>query len=200
MEPRRDQGFTRRKAIRSGAVAAGFVWATPAVRSVRLSQAPGSPPPTSSSTTTTELPTVRFGGTLEQMTTVGEAQDGCSSAFGFAGTITAVLDDLGPGEWALSICMFPGVDEVLLQVLAYTLTTASGTVTGNGHGTAGIVDPDAPAPVRLELGISGGTGVFAGAAGSMVLDGLWDSTFDPETLTESGPFTGTVTGFANVAP
>ena len=42
---------TRRHFLRTGALAAGTVWAVPTIGSVRVLQAPGSPPPSSTSTT-----------------------------------------------------------------------------------------------------------------------------------------------------
>jgi hypothetical protein len=42
--------------LRSGAVAAGLVWTTPAIRSARLVAAPGTPPPTSTTTSSSSTP------------------------------------------------------------------------------------------------------------------------------------------------
>jgi hypothetical protein len=46
-------GVARRKFLARSAVAAGLVWTSPAVRSVRLGQADGTPPPNSTSWITT---------------------------------------------------------------------------------------------------------------------------------------------------
>jgi hypothetical protein len=186
--PHESSHVTRRRIIRTGAVAAGFVWAAPAVHSVRPLQSNGSPPPTSSSSTTTTLPpgTIRFDGTFTTYSQVGEAQPNCG--FGLEVTFGVEMDDFGPAVLVLDVCLIPtGTPEVPLQIVAFTVTTASGDVTGNGFGSI-THTPGQPSVLQLQLTATGGTNAFAGASGSLAVDALVD---DP-AQTVSGTLTGTL--------
>ena len=80
-------------------------------------------------------------------------------------------------------------DEALPSVFAvvdgaFTFTTARGTLTGD------VVDGFAPRPIRLVFAVTGGTGDFVGATGSLVFDG--DGGVTEEGFVHSGPLTGTI--------
>jgi hypothetical protein len=58
----------------------------------------------------------------------------------------------------------------------FTIETADGTVTGEvgGYVEAGTTDPDGRYPYQLVLTVTGGTGRYDGATGSLVLDGSFE--------------------------
>jgi hypothetical protein len=68
---------------------------------------------------------------------------------------------------------------------AFTFTTDRGTLTGD------IVDGHAPRPLRLVLAVTGGTGDFVDAAGTLVYDADGGATV--EGFVHEGTFTGTLT-------
>jgi hypothetical protein len=78
------------------------------------------------------------------------------------------------------------VGEIPLLVLAFTLTAADGTLTGQGLGS--VINQPAPQPMHLELTVTGGTDAFAGATGALV----FDAEFDDEEQLLSGTISGAV--------
>jgi hypothetical protein len=179
---------TRRHFLRTGALAAGTVWAVPTIESVRVLQAPGSPPP-SSSTTTTPSRTIAFDNSEFVTFVPPENHPRCSDAFKVA--FRMPFSDLGEGEVTILACIliFNPPDPEPLGDGLVTIVFASGTLSGTG---SGAVSFDIPSPLpgsfrattHLDIEFTEGTGVLAGATGVASYDRV--ETFLPPPL---GSFT-----------
>jgi hypothetical protein len=189
---------SRRRAIQSAAVAAGFVWSAPAVRSVqRLTADVGTPPPGSSTTGAPTVTRYTFSGEVTERTNTPSAA-GSPCIIGTVATFTAEPTAIGTVSGLFRLCLVqlpvPGPVDITAEG---SLTAPNGTLTGVATGTLAVVDAPPPAEaewdLHLDIDITGGTGDYAGATGS--------ATYDlDETAVEQAPgefvvtFTGAVAG------
>ncbi len=161
-------GPTRRQVIERGALAAGLVWATPALRSVRVLQATGTPPP--ATTSNPPPPTViTFSGI------VNTSQGGLDDAPDCPGFVldvfgSADLDPIGPTQLALQPCfMFPPDAQNTYHPAGaghFVLTPSGGTITGTVAGPLGPTTAQQSLAIDWTLHVTGGTGTYAGATGT----------------------------------
>jgi hypothetical protein len=158
------RALTRRRALTAGGAAAvaGVAWATPAVRSLPLQGATGTPPP--ASTTLPPQPTIHD--------VAGSVTGSWSPLPGFPTatlrvTASGDLGVLGVGDLEMLV-QFPGSSATGPFDGNFTITFGSGTVSGAAAGTSLTGQP--PPLVALlstTLTIEGGTGDLAGASGTL---------------------------------
>jgi hypothetical protein len=77
----------------------------------------------------------------------------------------------------------------------FTIEAAGGTLTGDVTGTLGAVAEPEGFPVHYELTVTGGTGDYEGATGSLVFEASWDAEVIPVTSIH-----GTVSGSVILPP
>jgi hypothetical protein len=166
-------GVTRRDVLAKGAVAAGFVWSAPAIRSVRALQAEGTPP----RTTTTSTPTVTtytFAGRFPEVPFSGIAAPDCFALSEFVAN--ANLSTLGDSSIAVTFCAGEPSDPgppFAVKSGTFALSADGGSVSGTV--TGGSVGPIAQqsASVHLDIAITAGTDQFAGASGTATIDAVF---------------------------
>jgi hypothetical protein len=162
------EGIDRRKMLRGVAVGAGLVWSAPAVKSVRLLAAPGTPAPPTSDTEPPMFTTYTFGGPFKATFVFLPPEPGCGSNGEF--DFPTNVDGVGPATVAENICVNNGGGPVVLLSGSFMLTVNGGTLVGTFTGTAGPPDGSG-APAHHDITITSGTGIFAGATGTATLDG-----------------------------
>jgi hypothetical protein len=187
---------TRRHFVRTGALAAGTVWAAPTIQSVRVLQTPGSPPPSSTSTTTTPSRTIAFDNT--QFVTVVPTEDHprCSDAFKVA--FSMPFSELGEGNVTILACIvnfFPPEPSDLDDGLV-TIVFGNGVLSGTGIGSVIFERIIVPFPVfrtttHLDIEFTEGTGALAGATGIATYDRV-EARFPPVGQT-TNRFAGSIT-------
>lgn len=109
------------------------------------------------------------------------------------------LTTLGTSSLDLLFCVLPPIRDNHWPIShgSFTIATADGTLTGSE--VTGFVEPQrAPFLVHLQLTVSGGTGRFEGATGSLALEGVFTFVVDPETGHPTGHAEVTLTGTADV--
>ncbi len=149
-------------------MAAGLVWATPAIRSVRVLQATGTPPP--ATTNSPPPPTViAFSGVLN--TSQGGLDD-APDCPGFVLDVFGTTDlvPIGPTQLALQPCfMFPADAQNTYHPAGaghFVLTPTDGTIVGAVAGPLGPNTAQQSLAINWTLRITGGTGAYAGATGT----------------------------------
>jgi hypothetical protein len=169
-----ERRLTRRQAIERTALAAGFVWSAPAIRSVQRLTAPGTPPPSSSSSVPTTT-TYTFAGSFPDTTyTVNPGGPGC---FGFTTfDFTADLTTLGVSNGSVEFCVeYSGSGDIFPIVSgSFALSNADGSISGQVSG--GQIGPQIVSgfstALHMDISVAAGTGLFAGATGTAVIDGV----------------------------
>jgi hypothetical protein len=146
--------LSRRTAIQRGAMAAGVVWTTPVLKSVRAMQANGSPP--SSSTTSDPGPTtVDISGAITGTLLVSSLTPPFAPFFfHFDGTITVPAVGDGTFTFDATITNEPVVEGPI------TVVFAGGTLAGDL-----LVEMPVADGLPMHLTFTGGTGLLAGATG-----------------------------------
>jgi hypothetical protein len=192
---------TRRHFLRTGALAAGTVWAAPTIESLRVLQAPGSPPPSSTTTTTTSR-TFTFSNNEFVTFVPTEGHPRCSGGdlFGVAFRISS--SELGEGDVTILAChdrinnYNPPFNIDLIDGLV-TIVFGSGVLTGTGSGRI-FLEFFPPFPLsanrevtHLDIEFTGGTGALAGATGVATFDRR--TAFPPLNLPATTQFSGSIT-------
>jgi hypothetical protein len=98
---------------------------------------------------------------------------------------------LGDVTFVLDYCVVLGSEVISPLTGTTTITAADGTLTGTVEGTlTGTLTPEGY-PAHYTVTVTGGTGVYEAATGTLDLDGMWD---DPEVpvLSMHGTVSGTV--------
>jgi hypothetical protein len=165
-----DGRCSRRRALRTVGLTsvAGAAWATPAIRNLRLGAAPGSPPPastTSSTTTTTEPSRIVFSAPVSGTIAVS-ANVPPNVVLGVS--MTGDLGALGT-----TILVFGGVNPFGGNTFngTFDLPANGGSLTGTFDAVAQI-GSGGPGTwhVTATLVVTGGSGAYAGATGTMQLN------------------------------
>jgi hypothetical protein len=168
-------GMERRKFLERGVMAAGLVWTTPVIRSVGRLGARGTPPPSSASSSTPTVSTYTFAGSFPDTTyTVNAGGPGC---FGFVTfDFTADLTTLGVSNGSVEFCVGNLGSDIfpILSGGSFALSNADGSISGQISG--GQVGPQIVSgfstALHTDISVAGGTGLFGGATGTAVIDGV----------------------------
>jgi hypothetical protein len=189
---------TRRHFLRTGALAAGTVWAAPTVRSVRVLQAPGTPPSSSSTSTSTPSTTFTFEDSGFEETVPPEQHPRCTSSAVFRVQFRADFVELGEGEVTILACtvIVTGTEAELRDGLV-TVVLAAGALSGTGSGFIFLERLPTPLPefrvfTQLDIEFTGGTGAFIGATGNATY-GRVEDPFPLPTGTTTNRFAGSIT-------
>jgi hypothetical protein len=187
------RAFSRRQVLQRSGVAVGLLWSTPVVNSVRVFRSAGSPPPSSTTTTTTQPTQVTFSGLFTvRNQTIDQFDPACAFA---RWRIDATADlagqpsdvDLSPAEFQLDFC----VDLGSFSDGTMSLRLPGGDLTGDlefgFYSPGGTVGPPfAPQQLSLTFDVTGGTGAFGGAGGSVHIEAAWPRFQDLANGTVSG--------------
>ena len=180
-----------RDAIRNTAIAAGFVWTAPAVKSVRVLGSSGTPaPPTSGTTPPTTV--INFGGSMTGIVSFFTVTV-CGDTFPVF--LDGDLTGLGGATSSIEVCFdTSGAPVTPFPIVggAYSLALSgggfSGPVTG---GTMLLGAVFLPNNIEADIAITEGAGDFAGATGTAHLSVTATGNSIPAPAT--GTLTGTVT-------
>jgi len=103
--------------------------------------------------------------------------------------------DLGETTFTLDFCLGPDMGSEPWPIFdgTFAITTADGSVSGDLDGTVAAgpatgPDPAFPFPLHFVLTVTGGTGRFAGASGSIAMEGA----FGPAAISAAGTVEGTI--------
>jgi hypothetical protein len=110
---------------------------------------------------------------------------------GVVGTAQGDIAPFGASTLAYHFCLTAPSPPLYLQPLlpgaTASITTASGAVSGTLTGTQnGLSGPDGRFPYHFSLAVTGGSGAFSGATGTIVLDGSFAVAAQNITGTASG--------------
>jgi hypothetical protein len=177
----RERTFTRRYLLRSGAFTAGVAWSIPVVQSVRVLQDAGSRPPASTTPTTPAEPTsLRFEGSFRvTRSDVDSSDPSCIRLLFDADTDLISIpsgSDVNPGSFQFNVCF--GFLDATDGSLALALPGGSLTCTlESGSFFPGIRPGFPPGNSTLSVGfvVTGGTGEYSGASGSVFVFARWPS-------------------------
>ena len=175
---------TRRAVIRSTVVAAGLVWTAPAIPTVKPLDPTGTPPPTSSSSTTPTSTTYTFGGPIQIAVRASAPQTGCELSADTEYQTSVV--GIGLATVTEHYCVNRAPGNQFGVIGPFTLSVSGGSLLGTVDGIYAFQFP--PFPFHSDITITSGTGIFAGAVGSAVVDGNGNNNF-PSVIT--GEIAGT---------
>jgi hypothetical protein len=184
--------FSRRRVLQGGGVAVGLVWSTPIVNSVRVFQSAGSPPPSSTTTTTPQPNRLTFSGLF---TVRSQTIDLFDPACGFARwRIDATADLTGqpmdiavnPAEFQLDFCADIGAFSDGTMSFGLPGGDVTGDLESGFYSPGGTVGQFVPQELSLTFDVTGGTGAFAGAGGSVHIEAAWPRFQDLASGTVSG--------------
>jgi hypothetical protein len=158
------------------------------MRSIRVAATPGTGAPTTSASTTTTLPRGEVRGTFRASGPFDTDLSACTDPDAFGQLrldFTIDATTLGHATTSITFCTLLTNDSV--SVGTYTLDADGGTLTG---GNARFSPSGEQTAMRLD--ISSGTGAFAGASGSLQLDGNFVFAPGPVGTTYDGTISGTL--------
>jgi hypothetical protein len=182
-------GMNRRQMIERGALAAGFVWSAPAIRTARALGAPvGSPVPTTTSSTP-QLTLYRLDAPIDGWGAGGADVPDCPATEGLRWTFTSVPPDLGSIAIVVDFCGPLNLAQPF-GPYPFTLQASAGSVSGTITGLFTIQQPPPPLGAvvfHFDLVIATGTAAFAGATGNAAIDGT-SGPFVPFVANLSGSF------------
>ena len=196
----------RRRDILRGGAAAGLIWSAPTVRHAQVRASDGSPPPASTTTLPTTTTTPRepvtyefageFGGVDIHQVPAPPIPFQCQDNILFRRWFQ-FLADLGPlGLSGVTVvyCLRP-INSFVFEVAGggFQLTNADGSFSARGTltGTFETNVSRFSQVLHVEIDVTTGTGLFAGASGTAVVDAIGDS-FSPGIFSR-GTITGSVT-------
>jgi hypothetical protein len=160
------RNVTRRRLLEGGAVAAGLVWSAPAVRSVRLLDANGTPPPSSTTSTGTTPPMTTFD-------LVGSFADAIVAfddpRLTFDDFVVLFAAPIGTSTMSLQVVVQRELDIGFLFIGGtFLIVAANGEISGEVTGGSATA---ADLRYQADLSITAGQGAFAGASGSATIFG-----------------------------
>jgi hypothetical protein len=183
---------SRRKVLQRSGVAVGLVWSAPLVQSVRVLQSGGSPPPSSTTTTTPQPTRLTFTGPF---TVRNQNIDSADPACPFARwriDATANLAgqpgdiELNPAEFQLDFCVDIGAFSGGTMSLSLPGGDLTGDLTFGSYFPGGTVGQFEPQELNLTFDVTGGTGTFTGASGSVLIGASWPRFAELTNGTVSG--------------
>ena len=183
---------SRRRVLQRSGVAVGLVWSIPVVKSVRVFRSGGSPPPSSTTTTTPEPTRLTFTGPFTvRNQTVDLADPACAFArwrIDATADLTGQPGDIGlnPADFQLDFCVDIGAFSGGTMSFSLPGGDLTGDLTFGSYFPGGGVGNFSPQELNLTFDVTGGTGAFAGAGGSVLIGASWPRFAELTNGTVSG--------------